>query len=412
MTLNLNPTFVGPKENHPLSEADFQRACKLCDLMLHLHATRRNYLSSAGLDPSVYLPGNLWADDFCPENFQKIVRKDYHTLNHLRFLTYNFTGFSLLLMEAVKNPPNLQEVPQDVDKQVRAVAKKALPFVVDFYKRVTPDIPKEYVVVAPRIFGESGWDLGGTIVNLDNWSTQQRINALYCSGIIDFLKKAQEKRGYCRVVEIGAGYGNLAYSLKRMVGDIDYFVVDLPESMVYSSIYLSTVRADENWVVAQPGEQIGTHNVGTSFIPNHLLDEFLPQIGEVDLVINVLSLSEMAENQVRYYGETISQLIGRHGVFFEQNYREPGVHVDVVAVLKEKLGYLRELEETVAPHRGRGDARIWANNYNSIFDIEDQLRGSTYWDRPKTQKSSAFTIPRTELSLVRQGHQRCLEEPV
>jgi hypothetical protein len=177
------------------------------------------------------------------------------------------------------------------------------------------------------------------------------------------VQRRAARRGRARVLEIGAGFGNLAYNLHRMLGDVDYFVVDLPESMIYSSIWLSTVLPQQRCTVVHPGATLGAASAGTTFVANHLLEEILPQIGEVDLVINCMSLSEMSPVQVAYYGNCASELIGHDGVFFEQNYLLPGVHTDIVTVLAGELPHGALLDETAAPHRGRGTARLWANGY-------------------------------------------------
>ena len=53
--------------------------------------------------------------------------------------------------------------------------------------RITQGMPRERLVRTPRLFGESGWDVDGTIVNHDTWSTQQRLNGLHWSGVLDLL---------------------------------------------------------------------------------------------------------------------------------------------------------------------------------------------------------------------------------
>lgn len=362
MPPTIRPDFFGPRDNFQLSEQDFANACKWCDMMVALREGRSAYLAANGLDPKVHLPAHMWGQNFVASNFQKVARKDYHTINHLRCLTYNFTGYSMLTMAGCENTPEVLFVPEDADAIIRGVARRASEAAVNFV-RATQHMPKDRIIDAPRMFGESGWDVDGTIANFDTWSTQQRINALHGSGILDFLQQRVRERGHARIVEIGAGYGNLAYSLQKIVGPCDYFVVDLPESMIYSSIYLDTVLREADCRAAQAGQPLGPSRPGVTFVGNHMIGEFRPQIGEVDLVINVLSLSEMSAAQVAHYGRCASQLLGTEGVFYEQNYIVPGVHTDIVSILQQQLPYGAQLDETSSPHRGRGTARLWANTY-------------------------------------------------
>lgn len=362
MAPNIQREFFGPKDNFPLSAADFATACTLCDRMVELRATRADYLRRHGLDERIYLPAHMWGGAFVASNFQKVARKDYHTINHLRCLTYNFTGYSMLTMAACENTPEVLVVPPDADAIIRKVAGRAADAAVEFV-RSTQNTPKDRIVDTPRMFGESGWDVDGTIANFDTWSNQQRINGLCGNGILDWLQQRRRERGRVRIVEIGAGFGNLAQTLARIIGEVDYTIVDLPESMIYSSIWLATVGG-RPCTIAREGVPLDpARGPGFTFVPNHMLEEFLPQLGEVDLVINCMSLSEMAKNQVAYYGDCARELIGAGGVFYEQNYMLPGVHTDIVAILAQQFAYGTLVDETPAPHRGRGTARMWANVY-------------------------------------------------
>lgn len=358
----VRPHFFGPRDNFPLSAADWRRVCDLCDAVESLRAGRAEYLRTHGLDPKVHLPAHMWGQDFVASNYRKIVRKDRHTIEHLRCLTYNFTGFSMLAMAACQNAPEVGEVPADADAMIRSVARNASAATVEFV-RITQGMPAARLARTPRMFGESGWDVDGTIVNYDTWSTQQRLNGLHHAGVLDMLQQRVRERGFARIVEIGAGFGNLAYSLRAAVGPVDYTIVDLPESLIYSSIWLSTVLPEEVSTLAQPGTPLAAPRAGVTFLANHMIGEFLPQLGEVDLVINTMSLSEMSAQQIEHYGRAARQLIAARGVFYEQNYVEPGVQTDLVPILARVFGYGAQLDETPNPHRGRAIARMWANGY-------------------------------------------------
>jgi SAM-dependent methyltransferase len=358
----LKPDFVGPADNFPLSSADLTAAFATCDTMVALRQGRAAYMQQRGLDPQLWLPAHMWGQNFVASNFDKVVRKDAHTLNHLRCLTYNFTGFSLLTMAPCENTPEVLEVPVDADARIRAQAGRCKDAAVEFV-RSTQQVPLEQRVTTPRLCGESGWDVDGAVVNFDTWSCQQRLNGLRGSGVLDLVRRRAAPRGYARVLEIGAGFGNLAYNLQQQLGPTDYVVVDLPESMVYSAVWLGAALPDQRHTVAAPGRPLPAEGPGVTFVANHLLDEFQDQLGSFDLVVNVMSLSEMAPAQVAEYGRRVAALLGPGGVFYEQNYLVPGVHTDVVGILGQTFGYGAQLEETAAPHRGRGTARLWANGY-------------------------------------------------
>src|SRR5690606_19545615 len=131
---------------------------ELCDRMVVLREGRAGHLRERGLDERVYLPSHMWGQPFVASNFQKIAQRDRHTIDHLRFLTYNFTGYSMLTMSACENTPELLEVPGDVDAIVRSVAGRAADAAVEFV-RSTQAVPRERIVTTPRMFGESGWDV-------------------------------------------------------------------------------------------------------------------------------------------------------------------------------------------------------------------------------------------------------------
>lgn len=113
--------FFGPRDNFPLSAEDFDRACEVCDQMVELRNGRAAYLEAQGLDEQLYLPAHMWGKPFVHSNFDKVARKDYHTINHLRCLTYNFTGYSMLTMANCEGAPEVLEVPANADEIIRGV---------------------------------------------------------------------------------------------------------------------------------------------------------------------------------------------------------------------------------------------------------------------------------------------------
>jgi hypothetical protein len=264
-------------------------------------------------------------------------------------------------------------IPDDVAEQQRtqfdilARVQHVVPEYLDHIRNV----PARYIVQTPRMFGEIGLDINGVLVHTDVMLCQSRINGLYCSGILEKLEQDIEARGRARILEVGAGYGALAYALKRIFNDrLEYIVVDLPSSLWYSAIYLSVLagNSDSHLLKADEPPPSQFKNL---FIANHLLDYALPTVGPIDLAINTMSFSEMSARQIRYYGNVIRQLIGRDGVLFEENAAPHAKHVDNKAIFAEIFPYRRQVtSETVTTKNWCQD--VWANRYlGTIFDRSD-----------------------------------------
>jgi SAM-dependent methyltransferase len=235
---------------------------------------REEYIVRQGLDPAVWLPAANW--DLSRPFYANSRALLDGTFESLRPLSQQFTGIPLVVDSARPDPWCAGEI---------ARFKSALPT----YMHVAP----------PLVLGEAGWDVEGILFNRDVVAYWERAALLWQAGFLDrdsprFLKEGS------RVLEIGGGYGGLAYHISRVARDIEYVIVDLPESLAYSAIYLTVVAPETKWV----------------FLPNYRWREL---VGHFDLVINTLSFSEMTEPQVRTYQAGLQELIAPNGFLFEQN---------------------------------------------------------------------------------------------
>ncbi|OCB38742.1 hypothetical protein A5676_15245 [Mycobacterium malmoense] len=99
------------------------------------------------------------------------------------------------------------------------------------------------------------------------------------------------RRPGLKVLDIGAGYGRLAYRAVTAFGNIDtYFCIDaIPESTFISSYYLSRKGAERTRVVALDDQQ-----------------DLVP--GTIELAVNIHSFSECAVEAVAYWASRCAEL--------------------------------------------------------------------------------------------------------
>jgi len=237
------------------------------------------------------------------------------------------------------------------------------PFVEEWH-RVTSGLRPEAIFRPPAMLGEIGHEVDGVIVNNDTCTYQERISLIVKSGLLDWLKN-RARSGKVRICEIGGGYGALCYWFKTALPEASYTIVDLPESLLFSRLYLTLTRPDLRMATGPDPETFDIR-----FVPNYRADS----VNEAfDLVINTLSMSEMSEYQVRRYLAIMKKTwLRQGGLFFEQNQDN------------RQVGFLfaREIIGTVLPFRtelfdGAGGFR---NGYPIIWSTGPIVLGD--W-RPK-----------------------------
>jgi hypothetical protein len=150
----------------------------------------------------------------------------------------------------------------------------------------------------------------GKVINHDTVREQACIANLYNLGVLGPLEGKSSV-----VVELGAGYGQLAHSIGRGLGDkCCYICVDYPESLFWSSTFLSINNEPDSIYVYDPTTASVAPDLAQLIeryrfimLPNYLV-EHLQQLKIIDLVINQNSFQEMGEGQVQKYLELFSSI--------------------------------------------------------------------------------------------------------
>lgn len=176
---------------------------------------------------------------------------------------------------------------------------------------------------------------------------------LYEGGVLDKLRMAWKRP---RILEIGGGFGAIASAVSDMVGAQEYVICDLPESLMFSGLYLKLTKPEASVsVIGDRYEQ----NTGFRLLSNYKFDLLKGQ--HFDLVINTLSMSEMSPRQVDVYARGISSMIDETGVFFDQN--ADNRHMNLIYAkdhIAPHFAKRNDLLSAIAPHM-QGDPTLWSN---------------------------------------------------
>jgi hypothetical protein len=343
------------------------------------------YASRNGLDPLLVFAGNEWADMIPSAGLR--FRNTYNDVNFLR-LSAPFAGYHLLILDRLDEPKFSREgmadfvaetsragIPDNIAQLVGGridPAQRLVP-IVDEYINHIRNVPRRFIVRTPRLFGEIGIEVDGVLVNSDVILCQSRINALLCSGVLDKLDADIARRGRTRVVEVGPGYGALAYALRGIYGErLEYVAIDLPSSLYFSSIYLGILAGGEDCAVLLPGEVI-PDRFNCLFVANYMADEVGPALGPIDLAINTMSFPEMSAAQVRHYGELFKALVGNNGVVFDENAAIKPHHVDSKAILSSIFPFRKGVSSSTVTTKEQCQD-VWSMRYlGEIFDRGDAM---------------------------------------
>ncbi len=135
----------------------------------------------------------------------------------------------------------------------------------------------------------------GTEINLDHFFSIEEYT---------FLNKSIELSKISEIVEIGAGFGRTAQALIKLSKKIKkYTIIDIPEVLSLSSIYLEKVLNRDEYKKVR-------------FINALTLSGESNDFSSCDLVINIDSFQEMPKETIKYYYENV---INKATYFYTKN---------------------------------------------------------------------------------------------
>tara|TARA_Y100000310_G_C20688251_1_gene820512 strand:- start:2194 stop:3198 length:1005 start_codon:yes stop_codon:yes gene_type:complete len=268
-------------------------------------------------------------------------------LNQLRFSTGCFTGYSIPNFSH-RNVPTICDLvdEEEFDNNYKNNFAKNYGMIKKLMPLVRGTLPKQHDVIFPAKFGEVGETLNDKIVNVDTMNYQFLFEKLYEIKMFNWLKKPG-----ATVVEIGGGYGAMAYLFKKVLPHINYIIVDIPEALYFSMMYLGIVSKEV-----------------FEFVPNYLIETLSSK--KIDLIININSIAELPKEHVDFYLPLLSKMAGRHGVFIECNQDLPFEKEKSDCCLKSSLAFKRHFNFS-----RNLDNLIWKGKLNIKYNTVSVLDG-------------------------------------
>jgi hypothetical protein len=351
-------SIVLPRDNVRLSPTDIILAKAICGTVQELVNNRQKYIQVSQVDPEFAFPQANWSLD-SPNEFVRVYKNISagrpEIISHLRLFAQVFTGFNMLHVKPGCGLSSPEILPEDLDSKIKNNLTAYLNEWPRRWRSLVKNIPERAIYKAPNELGEVGLRVDGVLVNNDVIVYQERINLLYEVGLIDWLEKRIEDKGGLRILEIGGGYGAIASWFKTFFPKSSYSIVDLPECLIFPSLYLSLTKPEIPRKFGALDE-----GIGWQFIPNYMAEKLTDKF---DLVINTLSMSEMSQIQVEKYMELMCQFwLADGGLFFEQNQnnRNCGL-ICAEEIIKEILPYRVQITSSKTPLT-QGSANIWGMN--------------------------------------------------
>ena len=368
--------FVFSEDTGQLSDAEYARAREILAWAAQAVA-RRDVAARA--DPQrarVILPDEGWHPESQPSfeldggtrnaqtSYRLLAEGDRDVVRKMRLYGHSFTGYQLATLElAARRPWVSRKLPDNWDEVLRFLVGPPDQSVMD-YVSVAGALPERLRVRPPHKFGEIGWLIDGTIVNDDSYAYLERLCLMAENGLIGHLDGRLSEHNPLTVIEIGGGFGGLAYHVMCAFDRrLRYVIVDIPESLAFSAIYLCTLFPDlDNRFVSADGPIELSMTAGFTFVPNmdHARIDLRGRDG--DLVVNTLSLSEMSDAQIEDYCAAAARWIGARGIFFEQNHQAN--HMGPGDIPPRHFKNLRKCTTQLLPPSfptRRGDANFWVN---------------------------------------------------
>lgn len=225
------------------------------------------------------LPSDYWEEELAGFNYMLdasplIIEKLRHHCYHLTGLRdYDYRGHHAHLQGALEG--KLRRLRQ-----------------ADRDNLLVPESPE---------LGGFGYPIGGALFNLDTLKFYESLLALDKSELLaQYRTESLQKKV---IMEIGAGWGGFAYQFKTLCPGVTYIIIDLPQTLLFSAVYLMTLFPSASMFIygdqAEDCLSETCHSYDFVFLPHYYIDRL--QLSRLDLAMNMVSFQEMTTEQVRQY---------------------------------------------------------------------------------------------------------------
>jgi hypothetical protein len=334
---------------------------------------RERATAEGRLDPELARPAGNWrlespVNDFL-DAYQIVAGCEARTLDLLRYYTGCFSGYRLIDFAPMHGLRSADPPPADLSAAISRNLRNEEPY-LDLYHRLRTILPQRLLADPPWMLGEVGRNVGGVVVNRDTVRWQMALATLWHTGALGYLAQRAAEEGTAYVVEVGAGYGALCYHLKRLIPALTYVAVDLPESLLFSGIYLSLTMPEHQPALLGPGLPPPARH-GISLVPNFLFGGLASQVPRVDLALNFISMGEMTARQVAWYAQGLSAMMRDGGLMFEANDPRP------------VEGSARAASDLLAQHFAESEPVDWTGIPQTAFEgHQHTARSHVHANRP------------------------------
>jgi hypothetical protein len=166
-----------------------------------------------------------------------------------------------------------------------------------------------WIPEAPELAGY-GYPIGAGLglANIDTLKFYEVLIGMEKAGYLPKFRGEQKERR--TVVEVGSGWGGFAYQFKKTCPNTTYVCVDLPPTMMFSGVYLTTLFPDAKFLFyGEDGFDEKIKNLKDYdfvFLPHYYFPQWTPK--GVDMAVNMVSFQEMTSTQVDGYVRRLAEL--------------------------------------------------------------------------------------------------------
>lgn len=166
------------------------------------------------------------------------------------------------------------------------------------------------------------------------------------------------------IIELGGGFGGMAYYFNRDSKNKVYVDIDLPENLALASFYLIHTLPEKK-VFLYGEDELTTEtfkNFDIILLPNFAVKNI--PTNSTDLVFNSYSLAEMTESAIKVYVSELSRALKPTGYFYHVNHtRESFVKADDFGIDKKNFMLLHK-----APALWNAARNLLMDEYEYLYE--------------------------------------------